>query len=276
MNNKNSILLIDPAFDPSSSTHCSLLVKVGMDNFSYAIINNNTKKISAVFDEQECEDAIKRWGDRLKSDAYLNLSYGEIKLAIYSENNISIPNSLFNSDALSLNGKFFTQPPGHHLYTTAHANFDFTSVFSFSKQTDDIINQNLIDSKKYHANASLLKMAESSVSNSLLLDFTAGSIQILYKKSEQIVFQKCYETENIEEFNYYVLLVINQFAIDINDTAVCVSGIIHQDDEKYNCLKQYFKQITFLEYRDVNLDLEVLEDMPSHYYTSLLALNQCE
>ena len=275
MNTQNSILLIDPAFDTNTSLNCCLLLKMGIDSFSYAILDKEANKIIAVFDQQECEDVSNILSERLKNDAYLGLTFNEIKLSIYTENNISIPNSLYDSDNLKLVSKFFTQPYSENLYTTTHPNFGFTSVFSFSKITDEIINQSFANSKKYEPNALLLKLAENIPDISLLLDFTAGSIHVLFIKNKQVVLHKCYETATAEEFNYYILLIINQLAINLNETPVYICGIIHDGDEKYNSLKQYFSAVQFLNFVDFNLDQQVLEDMPSHYYTSLLALDQC-
>jgi len=276
MNTQNSILLIDPTFDPSTSINCNLLIRVGINSFSYAILDKETNKIVAVFDEQECESASNTLNECLINDSRLGLTFNEIKLSIYTENNISIPNALYNHDELKLHTAFFTQPYAANLYTTAHPNFGFTSVFSFSKVTDEIISQFFTNSKKYQPNAALLKLAENTAETSLLLDFAAGSIYILYLKEKQVVFQQCYEIENVEEFNYYLLLIINQLAINASDIPVYVSGIIHDNDEKYNCLKQYFSTVHFLSFIDLNVDQQILEDMPAHYYTTLLALNECE
>lgn len=276
MSNQNSILLIDPAFNSNTTITCSLLVKIGIDSFSYAILNKDTKKISAVFDEQECVNPVKKLSERLKSDPNLNLQYASIKIAVYTENKISVPDFLFDKDNLSLHTKFF--PPAHatHLYTSGHSNFGFTTLFSFSKLTEKIINQSLASAKKYELNAPVLKLAETLAADSLIMDFTAGSIQILYKKDNQIVFQHNYEIENIEELNYYILLIIDQLNINLNKVTVYICGIIHDDDEKFKCLTQYFKEIHFHKVVNFNLDHEIIEDMPSHYYTSLLALDQCE
>ena len=275
MNSENSILLIDPAFDTNTSVNCCLLLKTSIDSISYAILDKEANKIVAVFDQQECEDVSNTLSDHLKNDVYLRLTFNEIKLAIYTENNISIPNSLYNSDNPKLDSKFFTQPYSENLYTTTHPNFGFTSVFSFSKITDEIISQSFANSKKYQPNDMLLKLAENIPDTSLLLDFTAGSIHMLFLKNKQVVLQQCYETANAEEFNYYILLIINQLSINLNETPVYISGIIHDGDEKYNCLKQYLGAVQFLNFVDFNLDQQILENMPSHYYTSLLALDQC-
>ena len=275
MNNQNSILLIDPKFDPITSINCNLLLKLGMDCFSYAIIDKALNKVIAVFDEQECEDMSKVLIERLKNDVYLGLTFNEIKIAVYTENNVSIPNELYKSEDLKLSAHFFKEKHVGILYTNVSSDFGFTSVFSYAKLTDEIITQSLSNSKKYHLNTPILKLAGQIDHTSLLLDFTAGSVSILYIKDKQVVFQQCYEISDAEEFTYYLLLIVNQFNISLTETTVYCCGIIHQEDEKYNCLKTYFINVLFLNFVDYNLDQQVLEDMPTHYYTTLLTLDQC-
>ncbi|WP_379089906.1 hypothetical protein [Pedobacter sp. UC225_65] len=53
-----------------------------------------------------------------------------------------------------------------------------------------------------------------------------------------------------------------------------MAGIIHDGDEKYNCLLKYFTSIQFINITNEPAQ-EILDEMPLHYYSSLLALNLC-
>ncbi|RYG17620.1 MAG: DUF3822 family protein [Chitinophagaceae bacterium] len=276
MNTQNSILLVDPTFTPSNSPNCSLLIRVGIDSFSYAILDKQTNAVSAVFDEQECDDPVNNLRERVKSDAYLGLAFGEVKLAVYTENDVCVPNSFHENDDLKSKTTFFNQASSGNIYETAHNNFGFTSVFAVSKITDEIIDQSLAGAKRLSPHAALLKLAENGADTALMLDFTAGAMYVLYVKQKQVVFQHGYEVADVEEFNYYLLLMMNLLAIQPNDTEVYISGIIHKEDDKYGRLRDYFNRVNFLNYVNPSLNLQVLDDMPSHYYTTLLALDQCE
>jgi len=268
----NSILLLDTSFDPQTAPACNLLVKVGLDSFSYAIINKETRQVNAVFDEQECEDGIKKFTDRLKTDPYLSLAYREIKIAIHSENIIAIPNNLYNENELAAHTQFFMAPHSGNLYTQDQHHFGFTTIFTLPKFIDELLNNDFSTSKRLQETAGLLLLATKIHETALMLDFSVNSFHILYVNDQQIIFQQQYEIENIDEFNYYLLLIINQ--LGINKPNVYLSGIIHEGDEKYNCLQKYFDTIYFTTAGD-DLNQEVLDDMPSHYYSSLLALDQC-
>lgn len=271
MSYSNSILLIDPAFDADNARHCQLLLKIGRDNFSYAIVNRSAGKVIAVYDIQECEDGLRAFTNSLTNDSTLKMEFAEIKIAVYTENTISIPNVLYHPDEALLHTGFFTGATSTILHAAAQAHFGFTTIFNFPVSAENSWIE--LKGKFLPYNAGLLCLAENSLKDTLNLDFTAGSFTVLFVKGGQLIFQHHYEIEDHEEFNYFLLLLISTLNIDTGETAVRLSGIIHENDENFSCIKKYFKDISFLLIPE--LDQEVTDDLPSHYYTSLLALDQC-
>lgn len=274
MNSNNSILLIDPNFDPITASACNLLIKVGQDSFSYAIVNKETQQVNAVFDEQECESGLQKLAERLKTDHYLTLPYQKVKVAVHTSNLISVPNELYNEAELANHTPYFVASHTGNLYQQVQNHFGFTTVFALSKTTEDTLNSfNL--SQLFAQNAGLLALAENIQETALLMDFTANSFQVLYVEAGNVVFQQVYEIENLDEFNYYLLLIFNQLNLVPANMALYLSGIVHEGDERHSCLAKYFNAIQFINGQH-QLNQEVLDDMPSHYYSSLLALDQCE
>ena len=94
MSNKNSILLMDPQFDPSTASDCTLLLKISPDSFCYAIIDQNTKHLKALYDHQECGDTALALKKSMKSDAYLSLPFKEIKASVYTLNTMALKNEM--------------------------------------------------------------------------------------------------------------------------------------------------------------------------------------
>jgi len=273
-NDKNSILLVDPEFDPNTASDCNLLLKITADSFSYAIIDRNSKQLKAVFDEQECGDIVSSLTLALKQDVYLRLSFKDIKVSVYTVNTISIPNELYAEADLDVYAKFFTEEQSNTLYTQPENKFGFTSIFNLQVFVEDMLNTYLINAKRFEQNAPVLALAPASNANSLLLDFTVGSVNALLIKEEKMIFQNTYEISNAEEFNYYLVLMIQELQLDTN-TTVLLSGIIHENDAIYTCLSSYFNTISFNLPPAADIDYAILEDMPAHYYSSLLALDLC-
>ena len=272
--NKNSILLIDPAFDPQLSEQLSLLVKINADTFSYAIIDDKQKRIYAVYDEQECEDGYQKFNERLKLDVYLKLHYEQVKVAAHTQNLICVPNQIFADSDIAAQSAYFTDADSDVIYAQPVANSTFTTVFSIPKAAEQTINEHWPNNKKLPLNAGLVNLTNYLAHDTLIIDFSVKSFEIIYFKAHQVVFQQSYQFDSVEEFTYFLLLVVNQLNIDTQHTAVKTCGIIHLNDEKWNCLKQYFNQVDFLTLK-MDLTTDILEDMPTHYYTSLLALYTC-
>ncbi len=271
----NSILLIDPNFEPANSTNLNLLVKIGADTFSYAIIDNENKFVHAVYDEQECQSGYEKLKERLKTDAYLKLQYKNVKVATHTPNIVFVPQDLFNESDITLNTKFFAEADSQNVYVQPSPQQNIHTIFSLPQSIEKLINENWQDSIKLQQNAGLLELSTKVNTDSIVIDFTAGAFQFLYIKNGKIAFVQSYQFEDVEELTYYLLLLINQLGIDAKQIELKTCGIIHQNDDKWNLLAQYFKKVDFLLISS-RLDTQILDDMPAHYYTSLLALQQCE
>lgn len=276
MDNKNSILLVDPEFDLNTAADCDLLLKITPDSFSYAIIDKSNRQLKAVYDEQECENVPATLAHRLKNDIYLTLAFKDIKAAVYTLNTISIPNELFDPEQLNQYAKFFTEEQSDNLYTRPFSTFGFTSIFTLRKFTEQTLAASLSNCKLYAQNAPVLALAARPDKTVLLLDFTAASFNALYTEGGRLIFQNFYQVDTAEEFNYYLLLIINQLKINTPATEVQLSGIIHTGDDRYQCIEKYFGTIIFNLPPAREIDHKILDDMPAHYYSSLLALDLCE
>jgi len=274
-NSKNSILLVDPEFDPSTAPDCNLLLKITADSFSYAVIDKSSRQLKAVFDHQECDDVTTDLLSALKNDSYLGLAYKEIKVSVYTPNTIAVPNELFDEGELDNYSNFFSEQQSSILYTRPFAKFGFTSVFNLQQFTEELLDTHLANAARFEQNAPVLALGSPAAGISLVLDFTVGSFNALLLNEEQLIFQNCFQMENAEEFNYYLLLLIQELPINTADTHVLISGIIHEEDGYFLCLQKYFSDIRFNLPPAGDIDHTILDDMPAHYYSSLLALDLC-
>lgn len=276
MSHKNSILLVDPEFDPSTAPDCNLLLKITADSFSYAIIDKTSNQLKAVYDQQECRDIAHDVSTKLKNDSYLNLPFKDIKVAVYTENSISVPNALFDAQNLDQYAKFFTEEQSDNLYIRPFSSYGFTSIFTLHRFIDEALADSLLSCKLFDQLAPVLAMAKDQSQKSLILDFTAVSFNAVVTDGEKMIFRNYYEVENTEEFNYYLLFIINQLELNTKECHVQLSGIVHENDHYYQCIAKYFKNISFNTPLSDQVDHKILDDMPAHYYSSLLALDICE
>jgi hypothetical protein len=274
-NSKNSILLVDPDFDPNTASDCNLLLKITADSFSYAVIDKNSRQLKAVFDQQECDDAGAELASAIRKDNYLSLPFREIKVSVYTPNTIAVPSSLFNKNELNSYANFFAEASSSNLYARPFAKFGFTSVFNIEQLIEETLDKSLASAARYEHHTPLLALGSKLEGISLLLDFTAGSFNVLLLENRKMIFQNSFQIDTSEEFNYYLLLLIQELKLSPSCTTVLLSGVIHQDDGCYNCLSKYFTDLRFNLPPADQFEHDILDDMPAHYYSSLLALDLC-
>ncbi|PWS29507.1 DUF3822 domain-containing protein [Pedobacter yonginense] len=266
---KNSLLLVDPNFKAELSVNCHLLLKITNDSFSYAVLSNDNEEINVIFDKQGCADVEQALKTAFETDAYLALNYSSIKVAVHTSSFVFIPDEWFDADKLAVYSKYLDTEG--KIYTKHNSALGFNTIFSLGEQIQQQLPEH---ANVYPQSAPLLALSNHLENDSLLIDFTSVSFNVLYLKDNKVQFQNHYPSETAEEFNYFLLLIIEQLELTEN-IPVYLQGIINEDDDYYNCLLKYFNQLYFF-LPTQKQNSELLADMPKHYFSSLLALDLCE
>jgi len=266
---QNSLLLIDPNFKAESSVNCNLLLKITNDSLSYAVLSNNHEEIHVIFDKQGCTDVEQELKKAFEIDAHLGLNYKNIKVAIHTNSFVFIPDEWFDANKTAVYANYLSTVG--KIYTKHHEVLGFNTVFSLDEHLEQQLPK---QADVYSQSAPLLALSKHLADQALLIDFTSVSFNVLYLKDKQVQFQNHYPSETAEEFNYFLLLIIEQLELD-ESIPVYLQGIINEDDDYYNCLLKYFNQLYFF-LPTAQQNSELLADMPKHYFSGLLALDLCE
>jgi hypothetical protein len=284
MNNNNSILLVDPNFNPNAAIHCNLLLKITADSLCYVIVNTESNRVEVLYDRQNFQDQKNELMRLLHADPYLRLSFNTVKICSYTINSISIPNDFYNGAMLDSYAPYFTEPEHYSSVVNSIVipTREFKTIFLFPQVIEDAMNRYWPDAKKFEQTAPLLSDPKTQVSDlnggagyDLMVDFTAGSFFAMLMRNGDPIFQNFFLTEDADEFTYYLLLIFKQLQLDPAQIDVLISGIINEGDPQQKVLQQYFRSVKWNVPPAENLENTILEDMPAHYYTSLLALQLC-
>jgi hypothetical protein len=278
MNNNKSILLLDPNYDPNSAIPCNLLFKITADSISYAIVNTENNRVEVLYDRQDFIDHKQTLLPLLHADPYLKMSFNSVSVCSYTINSISIPNELFKQEELQSYRSYFTEPENYagDLNTYAVPTQTFKTIFRFSNTVEEAIRTYWPEAKKLEQTAPLLSPPQTSRRLLLVLDFTAGSFQAMLFKENALIFQNFFLTEHADEFSYYLMLIFKQLELNPAEVDVRISGIINEGDAQHQFLKDHFGSVQMQAPEPATLENSIMEDMPAHYYTSLLALQLCE
>jgi hypothetical protein len=111
---------------------------------------------------------------------------------------------------------------------------------------------------------------------SLYIDIHNKHIQIAYFKQSELSFYNIFDCINADEFNYFILNIIESLQLDIEQTSVILSGNVIKDDEYCQRVEKYFKNIRFADSRLIVNHPEIFNGVFSQTFFSLLTLDLCE
>jgi hypothetical protein len=265
----NSLLLVNPRFEADTSEKCHLLLKITNDSFSYAVVDKESEEINIVFDKQGCDNVEETIKTAFEQDTLLSKPYAAIKAAVHTPNFLFIPDEWFDAANLSVYTKFIGSEA--KINTKHNVSQGFNTLFCLNNSLEERLPDT---TNLFPQSEPLIALSGHLTDTAILIDFTASSFNILYLKDKKVNFQNHYDAETPEEFNYFLLLIIEQLGLT-ESVPVYLQGIINEDDDHYNCLLKYFNQLYFF-LPAGKQDSELLADMPKHYFSGLLALDLCE
>src|SRR4051812_26730027 len=155
MNNNNSILLVDPNFDPNAALHCDLLLKITADSFSYVIVNTENKRVEVLYDRQDFQDQKRELLPLLHADPYMRMAFNSVKVCSYTINSISIPNDFYNEEEIERYTPYFTEL--EHYSSTINSltipSKEFKTLFLFPQVVEDALQTYWPDASKFEQTA---------------------------------------------------------------------------------------------------------------------------
>lgn len=111
-------------------------------------------------------------------------------------------------------------------------------------------------------------IAESQIA----VHFTRSDFRIIVKKKGQLQLVQMYRYHSPLDVVYYLLKVVQEIDLIIDDTYIILSGLIEEDSALYKDLRQYFLNVHFA--LPVNVSL-LNNELPQHFFTSMYNLAAC-
>lgn len=278
MNNNNSILLVDPNFDPNAAIPYNLLLKITADSLCYVIVNAENNRVEVLYDRQNFQDHKRELLPLLDADLYLKLAFNNVKICSYTINSISIPDDFYEEKLLETYTPYFTARESYSstIHSLSIPRLGFKTIFLFPQIVEDAIAAFWPEAEKFEQTAGLLSDEKNGIAIKLMVDFTAGSFFAMLCQNGKLLFQNFFLTEDADEFTYYLMLIFKQLDLDPMQIDVLISGLINEGDPQQDVLKKHFRSVRWNFPAMEKIENGVLVDMPAHYYTSLLALQLCE
>ena len=277
--------LVDDEFQSQNAAKCDLLIHIGIESFQYAIIDKVRDELKALV-EYELPN-ISNQGDLIQAIENLSectkefkYTFNKVKISIDSYQFTFIPDEFYQSGNDEEYAKFITSKQESVILCNPIPAAKIKNIIAIHSDLHLALNRIFHNPKIYGQASSfiqgILKSFKQNTEPSLYIDIHQKHVQFAYFKQSELSFYNIFDSVNTIEFNYFILNIIESLKVDLDHTAIILSGQVMEKDELYQRIEKYFKDIKFADSRLIIKHPELFDEVSSQTFFALLTLDQCE
>jgi hypothetical protein len=277
--------LVDDGFQSQTAAKCDLLIHIGIESIQYTIIDKVRDELKALVEYELPEissqgaliEVIEGLSECNKEFKY---PYNRIKISFDSYQFTFIPDDLYQSGHDQEYAKFIRNTQHSDILCNSIPAAKIKNIVAINSDLHLALNR-IFHRPKIYGQAStfiqgIKKNYKQDNEPSLYIDIHNKHVQVAYFKQSELSFYNIFNCINADEFNYFVLNIIESLQLDIEQASVILSGSVTKDDEYYKRVEKYFKNIRFADSRMIVNHPELFNGVFSQTFFSLLTLDQCE
>ena len=276
MNNAGTIHLKDHNFDLSQAENSELLIKVSPKRLSYAIINAE-KQVSVLFDTALQMSVTEMVDELLSENEYLKQKYKTVKIQTETYHFTFIPDELYSASNLHIYKGLFAQNASDKVQVNHIRKAAIMNVFTVQEELIETLLEAYPQAKIYSQAEPLIDgIMYNYQGEKLILQLNESSFELLIINNHIVQYYNIFQINTPDDFNYYLLFVLQQLGLTDMDFEVIVSGDIDKESLFYKRIEKYYSKISFSSNIRIAKPGVTFQDIPEHKFFTLFNLFLCE
>ncbi len=279
------LYLSDDEIQSQLAAKYDLLVHIGPETLQYAIIDSveHETKVLAEFEVPQTvtnAELIKAIEDLPESSKQFRYTFNKVKISFTTTSYTFIPTPLYLESDQQDYGKYLNSGTSGELLVNTISSADIKNVVSIHSDFKAALQRIFQKPRIYSQAVPFLEGIQRSLRREdesvLFIDTQPKHFQIALFKELELEFYNIFEYDNTDEFNYYLLNVIQSLEIQLESTKIMLSGKITEHDEVYSRIGKYFDNIRFIDTTHLVKYSAKFEGVLPHTYSILFSLDLCE
>ncbi|WP_256011981.1 DUF3822 family protein [Desertivirga xinjiangensis] len=276
MNNPETLHFKDGDFTQGNAGDSELLIQVSPSRLSYAVISDR-KEIIVVYDNLLKKPLSGALEELQATNEYLNFIYKNVRIAIQSFNFSFIPEDIYPEAQSDVIAPLVSKSQENKIYTSRIKKAGIKSFFSAPDQVVKALQDSFPEAVFYSQAEPFITgiLSAHQGSNKIFLNIGPSVFEITSLSNSGLYFYNIFNYDNADDFNYYLLSVLQELKLTENLPEVMLSGDIVAGDLIYQRIEKYFDKISFTDSSVLVLPTALNSAIASRFF-SLFALSLCE
>lgn len=265
----------------------SLSTQISPGGFSFSIFHNDLNKYLSIESVEwefsdEPDKMVKNIQNYFQDHEWLSLPFPSALVLLETSQSTLIPDPLFSQNQVQDIAKFNFNIPENHLVLSDKVEvLDAHLIYT----APEIVLRKLLEFQPNHRISShvsnyiellLTHYKKQAHQKMMFVNIRSGSFDIIITEGKKLLFQNAFLYTSREDVVYYIIFVMEQLGLNPEETAVNLSGIIDRDSKLYEILHKYVRYINFMKLSDQFSYSYHFNDIPQHYFSTLLNSRLCE
>ncbi len=282
----HDICFIDKSFDPEQTNLYHLSIQISLDGFSFAILDIPKGKYtvlkSANFFLKRPRLLFMKVRELMTDDEHLNLKYKSIEIVYSSENFTLVPQVFYQQGAAD---KFFgfnhEIERGFVVDKTLLIKAEAWCIFNIPENLKDFLVLKYPRATIRHNLYPLVERALKENRNfperkQVHINFFRSYFELIVLSGTKLLLCNQFNYSGENDISYFVLYVFDQLKLPPDSTELIIHGQMRPTDPIYQTFKKYIRKTSFARPTSLFNYSYTFNQLPDHYFTTLLDHYKCE
>lgn len=274
---------VDLTFDLNRTTEYDLSIQVGLDGFSFCILDRLPKKLIVLqhipLIVGKLQFLAKKMETIFDQEQKLTAAYRSVSVS-WSTNKATLLPKALADEQLVAKIAALTNEIGRNeeLAVNDLPGFNQQLIFSYPKELMTLLNGKFTEFSFTHKSVPLLACAveqRNEKKNTLLINFEKQYVRMIVLKDRQIALYNSFYFKNEADFLYYTLNICHTLQIDPERDELLIGGYVADDSGYMRQLKKFVSNVYFLKPSESFNYSSAFNKVQKHQFISLLNSFQC-
>ncbi len=281
------VSIFDKSFLHGSGSNNFLSIELSPGGFSYCILDAERfeYKVLESFSygyKLDSENSLNAAEYLVQSNAILNSNFDKVRISYTTPDFVLIPEELYleqnKEKYLEFNAKFDTN--SDFVNVDKLNNLKAYSVYSAPVLLNEIATKYFPGSVIKHYATPLIESIMYNVATNnnkadLVLNLNNEFFEILIIENKKLKIVKAFNFVTIDDLMYYIFFTLENLGLSAENMNLIITGNVSMESDLYRNIKLYFKSVDFSPRNDLFKYSEKFENIPHHYFYTLINLNLC-
>ncbi|WP_372753186.1 DUF3822 family protein [Labilibaculum sp.] len=281
----DELVFVDSTFDTNKTKEYTLSIQLGLDGFSFSIVNKLKKCIALnrfiSFQKSSDNQPLASFTEIVRNNKILNLDFEEILLQWISNKQLIIPSDFFSEDfAYESFQLSHSLAENESLLWNEISELNAWLVFSMPNDIKEFVHSHFSACQLFHHSFPFYRKALSQkpaeVHPPVYVNIQNNFFHVIIPDRNGKHFINTFSYTADSDLAYYILNIYKQQKLNNERSKLIVDGFIQKDSKVILLLKKYLGQV---ELKTLPLEYQVNNQItPKEYnqFINLLNLSKCE